>query len=113
MHDNDKIRAYLKKHPDAVAGEIAAALGCTPQRAGRVRTKMIEEGELAVDAEVIDSTAMVPAAPPSTRASQRARIAELEEENVGYQQRVIELLEHVAELSQENLRLSRLARQEG
>lgn len=100
--------------------EIASEVGIAKSSVSRIvsSTSLDELGADEGEAEKPStSLALVPAAPPPSRktAELNERIAELEESNTSYQQRVLDLLEHVAELSMENVRLAKLARaaQEG
>ena len=105
-----KVRGYLRKHPSAETAEVSEATGATGQRVGRVRRAMVESGEIAAEAEVVAPLALVATDGAPKSSAIRQRVAELEEDNLGYRQRVVELLEHIAELSMEQVRLQRIAR---
>lgn len=83
--------------------EIAAALGVAESSIERIRDEMLPAKPDVIDVE--DET------PPPLKPSQlRDRNKELEEENEGLRIRIVELLEHINDLSQEQMRAMKAMR---
>jgi hypothetical protein len=109
---NERVRAFILAHPTEGLSALAEACDCSRSLISKIRGELVEAGEvqpLPQGFRAHGSTALVVAKVDEGNSAER--IAELEEENLSYQHRVLELLELVASLSMENVRLTNVIRE--